>query len=177
MQGDEITEGTKEFSEAELSVTVNDHPKPEPVLAPLNGNGHRKPVNKFDFLRKAQTYVPKVKDVELPDPFLGEIMTVAELRAGERTKYEKEMVRGRIGNQTLNWDNMRVGLIILSAVERDEHGVLVLDDKGELKRMFTESDRPYLNKMGNSVIQVIYNAAAELNALSAKDEEELMGES
>lgn len=143
--------------------------KTDDTVAPVNG---RKPISRSQFLFASKGYKPRVEIVEFPDDdtmpesVRGGAIKVRELRAGERDKYENKLVKGRLGNQKLDMTEMRIPLVIASAVEWDD----------ETTPLFVEKDADTLRLMGVSVIQKLYNAARKLSDVSDEDEKELMGE-
>jgi hypothetical protein len=134
-------------------------------------NGHR-PISRSQFLFAAKGYVPNVEVVEfgddetVPEALRGGAMKVRELRSGERDKYENKLVKGRLGQQKIDMTEMRVPMIIASAVEWDD----------VTQPLFTEKDADIIRLMGVSIIQKVYNVCRKLSDVSDEDEKELMGE-
>lgn len=128
--------------------------------------GQTRNVGRYEFIKAAQVYKPKVAIVDLPAPFEGRQIKVRELTAGERDKYEGKLVRGRLGNQKIDMTELRIGLVIAAAVDWDD----------EVTPLFQEKDKDDLRNMGISVIQAIYTPASKLSAVSDEDEKELLGE-
>lgn len=135
-----------------------------------NGSKH---ISRAEFLFAAKGYKPVVEVVEfeITDVATGEKqereIKVRELRAGERDRYENKLVKGRLGNQKVDVTEMRIPMVIASAVEWDD----------ETTPLFVEKDADILRLMGVSVIQKIYNVCRKLSDVSDEDEKELAGES
>lgn len=129
-------------------------------------NGPSRGVGRGEFLMAAKNYKPKIEVVDLPAPFEGRSMKVKELNAGERDKYESKIVKGRIGKQTMDMTELRIGLIIASAVDWDD----------ESSPLFSDKDKEYLKNMGISVIQAIYEVCSKLSSVTKEDEDDLLGE-
>lgn len=130
----------------------------------LDGGNH---ATRFMFLRAASNYKPKIEVVTLPAPMEGTQVKVKELTAGERDKYEAALVRGKMGNQRLSIEDIRINLIIACVVDWDD----------ETTPMFSEKDKPELRKLGISIVQAMYEPASKLSAVTKEDEDELQGNS
>ena len=159
-----VVERDVDVDAAERSLRESGAKVPELEAKP---KGEHHPMSRWEFVKASNEYKPKVEIVDLPEPFEGRQIKVRELTAGERDHYEGRMVRGRLGNQRLNMEELRIGLVVAAAVEWED----------ETTPLFNEKDKDSLRNMGISVIQAIYNVASKLSAVSAEDEEELLGNS
>jgi len=166
--GQTATVGQGQVEERDVDLASVDLTTPAKSQSPMTAiaGGETKNVGRFEFIRAAQTYQPQTKVVDLPAPFEGRQIKVRELTAGERDLYEGKMVKGRIGNQKIDLTELRVGLIIMAAVEWDD----------VTKPLFKPEDKEDLKKMGINVIQSIYTVASELSSVTKEAEDELMGE-
>jgi|SRR3954470_21779924 len=168
--GQTATVGQGQVEERDVDLTSVDLTTPAPAKSPAGvtalAGGETKNVGRFEFIRAAQTYQPQTRIVDLPAPFEGRQIKVRELTAGERDLYEGKMVKGRIGNQKIDLTELRVGLIIMAAVEWDD----------VTKALFKPEDKEDLKKMGINVIQSIYTVASDLSSVTKEAEDELMGE-
>ncbi len=91
------------------------------------------------------------RDVEVPE--WGGIVRVRTMSATERDRWESETY----GTGKVNSINFRARFAALC----------LIDDKGA--RMFSDADIEKLGEKSAGALQRVFNAAQELNALSAKD--------
>lgn len=125
--------------------------------------------NKSDvktFLTKEQIFA--LDDREQEDVWVPAWKTYVKVRgltAGERDKYESEMLEGKGKNQVVNLANARAKLIVLCCI--DEEG----------KQLFTKQEMTVVATKSAAALEPLFDAARRLSAMTEQDMEELTGNS
>lgn len=101
------------------------------------------------------------KSTTVPVPEWGGEVIVKTLGGTERDSMEAEIVQTNGPSTARNLENFRSRLLVRA----------IVDDKGE--RIFTNAEIGELAKKSGAVLDRLYDAAVELNKISAKDVEEL----
>lgn len=100
------------------------------------------------------------EDVQVPE-WGGAWVRVRTLNASERDNFEAGSIVGKGKNATLNFENMRARLCLLT----------LIDEKGD--RLFREEDTFPLGGKSAAALDRIFTVAQRLNGLRTEDLEEL----
>lgn len=124
----------------------------------------------MSILTREQILSPRALKRELVSvPEWGGDVYIRAMTATERDRYESQFfhvaTQGRNVNVSMNRENIRVTLLAMTIV--DEEGT----------QLFTKTDIAELGKQDGGVIDRLFTVASQLSGLSAKDVEELAGNS
>jgi hypothetical protein len=113
--------------------------------------------------REAILAQSKLPTEEVSVPEWGGSVTVRALTGAQRDAFEAGCIQQRGKKTERNLNNLRARLVALSVVDADG------------KRLFSDADAAALGELNAAALDRVYDAAARISGLNAKDQEELLG--